>query len=98
MAVESVIGRSKTELDTPVLCLDLDVMERNTRFMVDTCRAHGIAWRPHAKCHKSSKIARQLVSAGAIGVTCAKLGEAEIMAQGGVTDLLIANLLSATQS
>lgn len=85
------IGCGKDQLDTPALCIDLDAMEDNVRTMVEVCREHRIAWRPHSKCHKSPAIARQLVAAGAIGVTCAKLGEAEVMAAGGVTDLLIAN-------
>lgn len=81
-------------LDTPALCLDLDVFEKNVRFMVETCRRCGIDWRPHAKCHKSSIIANHLVSAGAVGVTCATIDEAEEMAAGGVQDLLIANMVA----
>jgi D-serine deaminase-like pyridoxal phosphate-dependent protein len=78
-------------LETPCLLVDLDAMERNIRRMVEYCRSHGVAWRPHAKSYKSSAIARKVVEAGAIGVTCAKLGEAEVMADAGVHDLLIAN-------
>lgn len=89
----SLIGRSKNELDTPVLCLDLDVMEANIRAVAAECARHGVAWRPHAKGHKVAGIARLEVAAGAIGVTCAKLAEAEIMAAGGVRDLLIANMI-----
>lgn len=85
------LGGTKNELDTPALCIDLEAMESNIGSMMDVCRRQSIAWRPHSKCHKSPAIARQLVAAGAIGVTCAKLGEAEVMAAGGVTDLLIAN-------
>lgn len=85
--------RTRDELDTPALCVDLDAMEANIRRVVEVCREHGVAWRPHSKCHKSVAIARKLVDAGAIGMTCAKLGEAEVMAQGGVHDLLIANLV-----
>jgi D-serine deaminase-like pyridoxal phosphate-dependent protein len=88
-----LFGSSKDELDSPALCLDLDVMESNIRALVATCRRHGVNWRPHAKCHKSTEIARQIIEAGAIGVTCAKLGEAEVMAQAGVQDMLIANQL-----
>lgn len=87
------IGATKDELDTPALCLDLDAMEANIRAMADTCRRHGVAWRPHAKGHKSSYIARLEVAAGALGVTCAKLGEAELMADGGIPDILIANMV-----
>lgn len=87
------LGSTKDELDTPALCLDLDVMESNIRAVAETCRAAGIAWRPHAKGHKVSAIARQQLAAGALGVTCAKLAEAEVMAAGGVPDVLIANLV-----
>ena len=83
----------KTEIDTPALCLDLDVMEANIHSIMETCRQHGVAWRPHSKCHKSSQIGQKLVDAGALGITCAKLGEAEVMAAGGIQDLLIANLI-----
>lgn len=86
-----LIGRSKSELDTPCLCVDLDRMEANIQRMSDVCREHGVHWRPHVKCHKIPAIAHKQLAAGAIGMTCAKLGEAEVMAAGGVRDLLIAN-------
>jgi D-serine deaminase-like pyridoxal phosphate-dependent protein len=86
-------GVSVDALDTPCLLIDLDAMERNIRRMVEYFRVHQVAWRPHAKSYKSSAIARRVIDAGAIGVTCAKLGEAEVMADGGVRDLLIANPL-----
>lgn len=88
---------SKRELDTPALCIDLDRMESNMRAVAATCREHGVGWRPHAKGHKSSLIARQELAAGAIGVTCAKLGEAELMAAGGIRDILIANIVVGPQ-
>ena len=88
---------TKQNLDTPALCLDLDVLESNIARMAATCRENGVDWRPHCKCHKSSWIARQLLKAGAIGMTCAKLGEAEVMARGGITDLLIANQIVGAQ-
>lgn len=91
--IEPAIGSHKSELDTPALCLDLDAMESNIRTLVQICRENDIDWRPHSKCHKSPAIGRKLVDAGAIGLTCAKLGEAEVMAAGGITDLLIANLV-----
>jgi len=85
------IGCPVEALDTPSLCIDLDVMERNIHKMANLCRAHGKAWRPHAKGHKSPDIARKQIQSGAIGLTCAKLGEAEVMAEVGIGDLLIAN-------
>jgi D-serine deaminase-like pyridoxal phosphate-dependent protein len=87
------LGMHKNELDTPALCIHLDAFEANVAQAAAMCQKHGIAWRPHAKCHKSPDVARRLVEAGAIGMTCAKLGEAEVFGDAGVTDLLIANLV-----
>lgn len=87
------LGSTVDDLDTPALCLDLDLMEANIRAVAETCRRHGVAWRPHSKGHKVPAIARLQLAAGAIGVTCAKLGEAEVMAAGGVRDILIANMV-----
>ncbi len=78
-------------LDTPALLVDLDTMDANVARIVATCRQHGINWRPHIKGNKTPAIVARLIAAGAIGVTCAKLGEAEIMAEAGVEDILIAN-------
>ncbi|HJT30882.1 MAG TPA: DSD1 family PLP-dependent enzyme [Pirellulales bacterium] len=91
------LGITKAELDTPALCLDLEVMERNIGTVAETCRRHGVGWRPHAKGHKVAAIARAELAAGALGVTCAKLAEAEVMAAGGVRDILIANLIVGPQ-
>src|SRR5258708_2662031 len=87
----SLIGQPKAALDTPALLVDLDVMEANMARIVDVCRAHGVGWRPHSKAHKTPEIAKMQIAAGAIGVTCAKLGEAEVMAVAGIHDILIAN-------
>jgi D-serine deaminase-like pyridoxal phosphate-dependent protein len=91
------LGCTKDELDTPALCVDLDAMEANIQSIVDQCRLHGLAWRPHTKCPKSPAVAHKLIDAGAIGVTCAKLGEAEVMAAAGVKDILIANMIVGPQ-
>jgi D-serine deaminase-like pyridoxal phosphate-dependent protein len=88
---QSLIGQPKSVLDTPALLADLDVMEANIARIVATCRARGVAWRPHSKVHKTPEIAKIEIAAGAIGVTCAKLGEAEVMAAAGIRDILIAN-------
>lgn len=85
------IGKSMAELDTPALVVDIDKMERNIATIAGTLRQLGVAWRPHVKCHKSPAIARRLVEAGAISITCAKLGEAEVMADAGINNILIAN-------
>jgi D-serine deaminase-like pyridoxal phosphate-dependent protein len=87
------LGTPKDELDTPALLIELDALESNIAHAAALCRQHGVAWRPHAKCHKSPDVARRLIEAGAIGLTCAKLGEAEVFAAAGITDLLIANFL-----
>ena len=81
----------KSELDTPALLVDLDVMEANIAHVAAACRAQGVAWRPHVKSHKTVEIAQLQIAAGAIGVTCAKLGEAEVLAAAGIHDILIAN-------
>jgi len=88
---EALIGLTKAELDTPALLVDLDTLEANIARIAATCREHGVGWRPHVKAAKSPDIARLEIAAGAIGVTCAKLGEAEVMAAAGVRDILIAN-------
>ena len=68
-------------------------MEANIHAVAETCRTHGVAWRPHAKGHKIPSIAKLEIAAGAIGITCAKLGEAEVMAAAGIDDILIANMI-----
>lgn len=86
-----MIGADKRSLDTPVLLVDLDVMEGNVARMAAACRSRGVGWRPHTKGLKIPAIAHKALKAGALGVTCAKLGEAEIMAAAGIRDILIAN-------
>jgi len=81
--------RSRFELDTPALVLDLDALDRNIAWLADFFRRHGVAWRPHAKSYQCSRLAKRVVEAGAIGVTCAKLGEAEVFGAAGIRDLLI---------
>src|SRR5438876_3048977 len=90
-ALDALAGRSKADLDTPALLVDLDVLEANIRRIAGACAAHGVSWRPHLKGHKTAEIIRMQQQAGAIGITCAKLGEAEIMAAAGFRDILIAN-------
>jgi D-serine deaminase-like pyridoxal phosphate-dependent protein len=76
-------------LDTPSLLVDLDLMEANLQRMQAYCDAHGLAFRPHIKTHKIPAIAHQQVALGAVGIACQKLGEAEIMAEAGIKDILI---------
>lgn len=74
---------------TPAVVIDLDVVERNMEQLQAACDAAGLANRPHIKTHKSPELARQQVARGAKGITCQKLGEAEVMAAAGIDDILI---------
>jgi len=87
------IGLHKSDLDTPAYCIDVDVMDANIAAMAAYLAERGKQWRPHAKCHKSPVIAKRQVDAGAIGVTVAKVSEAEVYAQAGIRDILIANMI-----
>ncbi len=91
-ANESAIGLAVDELETPALVLDLDAYRRNVKRMADYISGrHGLSWRPHMKGQKAPPLALEAIAAGAIGVTCATLYEAEAMAAAGVTNILIAN-------
>jgi 3-hydroxy-D-aspartate aldolase len=83
-----VVG-GRARLTTPALLLDLDRLEQNIAAMAAHCRQVGVALRPHAKTHKSVAIARLQVAAGARGIACATLGEAEVMVDGGITGVLV---------
>jgi D-serine deaminase-like pyridoxal phosphate-dependent protein len=74
---------------TPVAVIDMDRVERNIARIQAACDAAGLANRPHIKTHKSPHLARLQIEAGARGITCQKLGEAEIMAEAGIGDILI---------
>lgn len=80
-----------SELDTPALCLDAGALERNISRMAAFLRDKPTRLRPHSKTHKCPTIAWLQMRAGAIGITCAKVGEAEVMARAGIPDILIAN-------
>ena len=86
----SSAGATLAELDTPALLVDLDALEANLAEMAAVAGRAGVRLRPHTKTHKSPEIARMQLQAGAAGITCAKLGEAEVMADAGLDDLLIA--------
>lgn len=79
----------RDEIPTPALLLDLDRFERNLARMAEHVRRAGKSIRPHAKTHRCPEIARRQIAAGALGVACAKLGEAEVMARAGIRGLLI---------
>src|SRR4029434_10352167 len=99
---------SRAALDTPALVVDIDAFERNVAKMAEYARARGVALRAHPKTHKSVACARRQLAAGAVGICCATLGEAEVMVQGGiagvhitspqVTDSKIARLIALNRS
>src|SRR5215472_16369112 len=95
---EGTVGPMEIEdVATPALVLDVDALERNLQRMADDCRAAGIALRPHAKTHKSPFVARRQMQLGAAGVCAAKVGEAEVLVQAGIEDVLITtDLVPAT--
>jgi D-serine deaminase-like pyridoxal phosphate-dependent protein len=78
------------DLDTPALVVDLDIMERNLSRMADYARTHSLRLRPHTKTHKIPALGAKQLALGAVGLTVAKVSEAEIMIDSGVEDLLIA--------
>ncbi len=77
------------DLDTPAAVVDLDVMEANLRRCQTYLDAHGLALRPHIKTHKIPEFAHLQLRLGAKGITCQKLGEAEVMVDAGITDILV---------
>lgn len=79
-----------SELETPAVIVDLDVMERNLARMAEYCRSHSLRLRPHTKTHKVPELAKKQIESGATGITVAKLGEAEVMLDAGITNILIA--------
>ena len=84
-----LIGRqgSRADLNTPALIVDRAAFEANVAAMAAFAASHGLALRPHAKTHKSADVARAQLAAGAVGMCCAKLGEAEALANEGVHGL-----------
>lgn len=78
------------DLDTPALVIDLDKVEANIAEMAAVTRAAGVRLRPHTKTHKVPELAQMQVAAGASGITCAKVGEAEVMVDAGIDDVLVA--------
>src|SRR5579872_7278513 len=78
------------ELPTPALTIDLDVLEKNLQRMAAYCREHGLGLRPHTKTHKTPEVARMQLEHGAVGLTVAKVGEAEVMTGAGLDEILVA--------
>jgi D-threonine aldolase len=85
------IGAPVDDIDTPALVVDLDALDRNIAKMAEFARATGVRVRPHAKTHKSVAIALRQIAQGAVGQCVQKVGEAEALVRGGVTDVLVSN-------
>ncbi|HAJ65239.1 MAG TPA: alanine racemase, partial [Clostridiales bacterium] len=85
--------RSPYDLPTPCLLIDLDRARNNIAMMQRRADALGLKLRPHIKTHRMPYFAALQMEAGACGIACAKLGEAEVMAQSGISDIFIANEL-----
>ena len=84
------VGMRLEEVDTPALVVELDAFERNLRTVAGLA-AGRVQVRAHAKTHKCPEIARRQVAAGAIGVCCQKVSEAEALVEGGIADVLVSN-------
>lgn len=89
---------SRGSLNTPALVLDLDMLDRNIAEMASFAKAHNVKLRPHSKTHKSADIARRQMAAGALGVCCAKLGEAEALGEAGIQSLHITSPVVTPQA
>jgi len=89
---------SRRSLNTPALVLDLDMLDRNIAEMASFAKAHNVKLRPHSKTHKSADIARRQIASGALGVCCAKLGEAEALGEAGIEGLHITSPVVTPQA
>jgi D-serine deaminase-like pyridoxal phosphate-dependent protein len=87
--LERVAALTAAALDTPEIVIDLDVVRANIARAAAMAREAGVTVRPHIKTHKQPRIAQLQVEAGAVGVQVAKLGEAEVMADAGIADILV---------
>jgi 3-hydroxy-D-aspartate aldolase len=85
------VGMHISEVDTPALLIDLDALEANIARLQSAIPGKTVRLRPHSKTHKSTTIAHMQISAGAVGVCCQKVAEAEIMVDGGITDICVSN-------
>lgn len=84
-------GMPFEEIDTPALLIDLDAFESNLATLAAAAKQAGVRLRPHAKTHKSPIIARKQMDLGAVGQCCQKVGEAEILVEAGIEDVLVSN-------
>lgn len=89
--IPASVGMTEAEIQTPCLVLDLSALERNIQKMQQFANEMGVRLRVHGKMHKSADVALMQIAAGATGVCCQKVSEAEAFARGGVTDILVSN-------
>ncbi len=89
---------SRGSLNTPALVLDIDMLDRNIAEMARFAKEHNVKLRPHSKTHKSADIAKRQIAAGALGVCCAKLGEAEALAEEGIQSMHITSPVVTPQA
>jgi len=97
MSDTSIVGMSKSELDTPALWVDLDAFESNVQRLASYFRSAGVSWRPHFKGLRVPALAYTEIEAGAIGVSCATVMEAEAVAVAGIHNILITNEVVGSQ-
>ena len=97
MRVPASIGQRLEEVDTPALLLDLDAFEKNLFTLQNSLKGSAVRLRPHAKTHKCPEIAKRQIAAGAVGVCCQKVSEAEAMVEGGIGDVLVSNEVVGAQ-
>ena len=97
---QGLIGQpgSRWRLPTPALVVDLDALDANIARMAARAMAAGVVLRPHAKTHKSAFVARRQIAAGAVGVCCAKVGEAEALAAAGIRGLLVTSPIASPET
>jgi D-serine deaminase-like pyridoxal phosphate-dependent protein len=90
-AKHPLVGADFSQIDTPSLLLDFDALQANIHKLATYFQGKHCRLRPHFKSHKCTRIAQSQMAAGAVGITCAKLGEAEVLADAGISNILIAN-------
>lgn len=94
MVYKIEVGMPINRLDTPALLIDLDVLEKNISRMAAFFKEREAVLRPHVKTHKCPRISKMQLAEGAVGITCAKVSEAEVFAASGIKDILIANQIT----
>jgi D-serine deaminase-like pyridoxal phosphate-dependent protein len=96
MRAPASVGQPLAEVDTPALVLELDAFEANLATLARAVKGRAVRVRAHAKTHKCPEIARRQIAAGAVGVCCQKVSEAEALVDGGIGDVLVSNEVVGT--